>query len=318
MNLIQTRVTDFETGERNIRITLDIHAFVLNGVDKQVEEHAPESIVVEMPLRCAETFHLGQTICFTDPSLVREVEEITVRASAYNRDVMVPGKRTVTKTFPPAEVSREPGQPRPWEKRHDTELALLRTRLEAATSRADSRAVEVQQLEELRKREAAAYEKRLAERDQEVHDLVDQRNVVQRQMGDLNEALVRRIADLERRLVQLSTATSTVDAIQSRSPLQATPALVGDTAQKCMDDLSDALNELKAVREALQAPDADLTVDVAERRMTSILDLRAKVDVQDREIAQALSGLFHGDNAVVAVQKLAAHYRSTSVLEKKE
>ena len=85
-----------------------------------------------------------------------------------------------------------------------------------------------------------------------------------------------------------------------------------------MDDLSDALNELKAVREALNAPAVDLTLDVAERRMKSILDLRAKVDNQDREIAQALSGLFHGDSALLAVQKLAAHYRATSVLEKKE
>ena len=68
------------------------------------------------------------------------------------------------------------------------------------------------------------------------------------------------------------------------------------------------------VRVALEAPRGMPTVKVVERRMTAIRDLVARIDNQDREMAEALLGLFPGDNAVTAVKKLVEAYRlSTAV-----
>ena len=147
-----------------------------------------------------------------------------------------------------------------------------------------------------------------------------------RVMGALGDA-AKRVAELEGMLKSLvdevgehrrraaSPTPSTV--VQSRSPLSGSPTLAGGDGLFSVADLQEARDQLSKVREVLNAPADDSTVEVAERRMKSILDLRAKVDNQDREIAQALSGLFHGDSALLAVQKLAAHYRATSVLENK-
>jgi hypothetical protein len=70
-----------------------------------------------------------------------------------------------------------------------------------------------------------------------------------------------------------------------------------------------ACDQVLAVRQALQAPPDEDIVAVAERRMTSIRDLVASLDTRDARIADALLGLYPGDDAPTAVQKLVVEYR---------
>lgn len=108
------------------------------------------------------------------------------------------------------------------------------------------------------------------------------------------------------------TFDPTLDTIQGRSALQAN---VDDNTASIR--LAEAERQIGQVIEILNVPHGESLRAVAERRMTSIRDLVSKTDAYDREMSEALGGLFHGDNAVLAVKKLAAHYRATSVLEKK-
>jgi len=66
---------------------------------------------------------------------------------------------------------------------------------------------------------------------------------------------------------------------------------------------------MSKVRDALSAPIGEDTAVVAERRMEAIRGLVKKLDDQDRDIAQALDGLFPGDDAPTAVKKLVGLYR---------
>jgi len=124
-----------------------------------------------------------------------------------------------------------------------------------------------------------------------------QRDVVQKQMGDLNEALCKRIAELERQI--------------THTPLAATVSPDDTAAIK----LAEAEHQIAATRRVLQVPDDKFLVDVAETRMTAIRDLVAKLDHQDREMAEALLGIFPGDDAVTSVKKLVAFYRAHKTSE---
>jgi hypothetical protein len=164
MNLISGHVIDFDTGANRIRITLGIGEFYLNGGPKRFPHHMdPESLVLEMPLRCAEPFHLGQGLVLADPSLVVHQEEVSVRQGRYNGpdDPPILVTRRVEKFINPTETVREPGMPRPWEKRADTEYALLKTRYEGALSRIEALELEVAGVEQVRATEAREAEERL-------------------------------------------------------------------------------------------------------------------------------------------------------------
>jgi hypothetical protein len=65
-----------------------------------------------------------------------------------------------------------------------------------------------------------------------------------------------------------------------------------------------AVSVLSKISEILQAPIGEDVAVVAERRMTSIRDLVAKADAYDKQMAEALSGLYAGDDAPTAVKKL--------------
>jgi hypothetical protein len=197
MNLLCGRVVDFDTGAKRIRVTLTVDEFYSNGSRKRFPvERDPEMLVVDMPLACAEPFHLGQFLAIADPSLIVHEDVIEQRRGRYNEpsDPPITVTRSVEKFLLPVTTVRDPGFPRPWEKRADTEYALLKTRYEGALTRIESLELELTGIEQLRATEAREAEERLRASNEETEKRLDERD---RAMNGLQEACEELYAQID-------------------------------------------------------------------------------------------------------------------------